>query len=181
MKMILEQTPVWRDLDNPSKIHDRDAVTDLINHVQIVRDEEVGQPHFPAKPHQKIQNLRLHRNVQRGNALVAYNKLRMQRKRSGNTDSLLLPAGKLVRISAQMVRCEPDRINQLSDFLINLFPVPDSVDQIRFRQNLADRPPRIQAGRRVLKDNLDLSAHFFHLRRRQRGKVPAVRNYLAAG
>ena len=41
--MILEQAPVRRDLDNPSKIHDRDAVTDLINHVQIVRDEEVGQ------------------------------------------------------------------------------------------------------------------------------------------
>jgi len=57
---------------------------------QIVRDEEIGQPQCRLKIDEKIENLRLHRNVQRANRLVAHEQPRFAGQRAGDADPLSL-------------------------------------------------------------------------------------------
>src|SRR6185295_15430884 len=59
-------------LDDAAKIHDRDAVADMFDDAQIMRDEYIREPELCLQIHQKIQDLRLDRNVERRYGLVEY-------------------------------------------------------------------------------------------------------------
>ena len=59
-----------RDLDDLAEIHDRDLVADMGHHRQVVGDEQEGQAHLLLKGFQKVEDVRLDRHVQRGDAFV---------------------------------------------------------------------------------------------------------------
>jgi hypothetical protein len=71
----------------------------VVHDGKIVTDEQHGEPEIGAEPHEKLQNLRLERDVERGNGLIGHEELRPHRQCSGNADALALPARKLVRIA----------------------------------------------------------------------------------
>ena len=50
-----------------------------------MRDEEVGKPESALQIGHQVQDLRLHRNVERGRRLVADHEIRLARQRSGWT------------------------------------------------------------------------------------------------
>ena len=60
-----------RLLDNAAEIHDGDAVAEMLDHGEIVRDEEIGEAEPAAQLHEQVQHLRLDRDVERRHRLVA--------------------------------------------------------------------------------------------------------------
>ena len=62
-----------------------------LHDAQVVRDEQVGQPELGLQIQQQIQDLRLHRDVQRRDRLVGDHQARVERQRAGDADALALP------------------------------------------------------------------------------------------
>ena len=85
------------DLDDLAEIHDRDAVGDVANDREVVRDEDVRQPEVALQRLEQVDDLRADRDVERRDRLVENDQLRTERQRAGDADALALAAGELVR------------------------------------------------------------------------------------
>ena len=59
-----EQGPFVGELDDPSEVHHRDAMADVLHHRQIMCDEQVGQPELVLQVHQEIDHLRLNGDIE---------------------------------------------------------------------------------------------------------------------
>src|SRR5579884_4129956 len=70
-------------LDRLAEVHDHDAVGDVPDDVQVVRDEDVREVEIALEVLEQVQDLRLHRDVERRNRLVADDQLRVDRERAG--------------------------------------------------------------------------------------------------
>jgi hypothetical protein len=53
-----------RELDYSSKVHDCDAIADMLNDVQIMGNEEIRQAVISLQFLEKVKDLRLHRHIQ---------------------------------------------------------------------------------------------------------------------
>jgi len=97
MQRHFEEAGLVCGLDDAPEIHHRDPITDVLDHREVVGDEQVGQLQFILKVHQEIDDLGLDRHIERRHRLVADDQLRVQCERTGNPDALTLPARELVR------------------------------------------------------------------------------------
>ena len=142
-----------------AQIHHRDAVGDVFDDVQIVRDEQVRQPHALLQIVQEVDHLRLNRHIQRGNALVGDNQPGVHNQGAGNADALTLTAGKLVRIAGSVLRRKSDFLKHFADFLLALLPIGEAVVDVHaFADDVADLLARIQTRHRVLENHLHIRA-----------------------
>ena len=91
-----------------SEVHDGDAVGDLADHRQVVRDEDVRQVEVALQVAQEVEHLRLDRDVERRDRLVADDQLRRERERTRDADPLALAARELVRVAVVVLRAQPD-------------------------------------------------------------------------
>ena len=82
---------------------------------KIVADEQITEPKLCTKVYQKVQNLRLHRHVQRRSRFVADDDFRAQNQRTRYRNSLTLSARKLARIVVIETRWKPNEIHDLSN------------------------------------------------------------------
>ncbi len=80
------------ELDDAAEIHHRDPVADMRDHGEVVRDEQIGEAELAAQGGEQFDDLRLDRNIQRGDRLVADDEVRMQHQRAGDADALALAA-----------------------------------------------------------------------------------------
>ena len=87
-------------LDDAAQVHHRDPLGDLPHDGEVVGDEEVGQPAVALQVGQQVEHLRLHRDVERRDRLVADDEARLDRERPRDPDALALATGELVRDSA---------------------------------------------------------------------------------
>src|SRR5690606_36582668 len=71
-------------LYHAAQIHDHNAVCDVVHNTQVMADEQVCQVQLPAQVHEQVDDLRLDRDVERGDAFVANQKFRLYSKRAGN-------------------------------------------------------------------------------------------------
>ena len=94
----------------------------MLDQPQIVRDEQIGQLQLLLQIHQQVDDLRLHRHVERRHRLVEDEERRIQRQRARQADALPLAAAELVRVALEMRRFEPDEAEQLGDALAALRP-----------------------------------------------------------
>ena len=92
------------DLHDLAEIHHGDAVGDVLHHAEVVRDEQEGQAKLALQILQQVDDLRLHRNVERGDRLVADDEARAQHQRAGDADALPLAAGEFVRETVARTR-----------------------------------------------------------------------------
>ena len=69
----------------------------MLHNGQIVRHKNIRQPVFFLQIHHQVQDLRLNGNVQRRNRLIADDKLRIQRQRAADADSLPAATVQLMR------------------------------------------------------------------------------------
>ena len=69
-----------------------DAVDDLADDREVVRDEEVGEPELLLQALEEVEDLRLHRDVERRDGLVADQDFRADGERAGDRDALALAA-----------------------------------------------------------------------------------------
>lgn len=69
-------------LDELADVHHRDAVADVLDDTEVMRDEKVREVQSLLEVEHQVQNLRLHRNVERGDWLVRDNEPRVHRQRA---------------------------------------------------------------------------------------------------
>lgn len=92
-----------------AQIHDHHPVADVLDHIQIVGNEHVGQVKLGLEVQQQVQHLGLHRFIQRRNRLVQDHQPGIDRQSAGDVDTLALTARHLVRITpAEAAVLQPD-------------------------------------------------------------------------
>lgn len=92
----------------------RNAVRNPPHRRQIVRNKQVGQVPFLLQLLQQMQDLRLHRDVERRRGLIQYQYSRLQHQRAGNRHPLTLAAGQFVRPAVQQIGRQRDPFEQLT-------------------------------------------------------------------
>src|SRR4051794_9440510 len=97
-------------LDDLALVHHRDAVGNVANDADVVRDEDVGQAEFVLKVVEQVDDLRLDRYVERRDRLVAEDQLRFEGQSPGDPDPLPLPAGEFMRVAVVVLGGEADPV-----------------------------------------------------------------------
>ena len=145
-----------RELDDLAEVHDGDAVGDVAHDAEVVRDEDVGQRELVLQVVEQVHDLRLDRDVERGDGLVGDDQPRIQRERAGDADALALAARELVRIAVVVLGREPDDVHQLLHAPLRV-AVRLAVDDERVGDDRAHALARVERGRRILEDHLHLA------------------------
>ena len=91
-------------LDHPAVPHHDHLVGERAHHAQVVADEQVGEAVPRLQLAQQVDDLRLHRHVERGGRLVEHDEARPQHHGAGDGDALALAARELVRIAVAQRR-----------------------------------------------------------------------------
>ena len=141
-------------LHDMTAVHDRDAVAQIIDHIQIVGDEQHREVFFRVDFLEKVQNLGADRDVQRGDRFVRNNQLRLEHQRCADTHPLLLSAGQLTRIARGIGLVQADLLQHTADRRILLRPGADFMGAKGLPHRKTDGFARIQRAGRVLKDRL---------------------------
>ena len=130
-------------------------------------DEDERQAELALQVAQQVEDLRLDRDVERGDRLVGDDQLGLQRDRAGDADALALAAGELVRVAVVVLGVEPDRAPSAPapSCLRFVLVLLDAVDDERLADDRADRLARVQRRVRVLEDHLHLAAQRLQLAR----------------
>src|SRR5579859_1015742 len=180
MQWAFVQKVARGQLDDLADVHHRHAIADVAHHRQIVRDEQIREVELPLQLFEQVDDLRLDRDVEGRDGLVAHDEARLHRERAGDADALPLAARELVRVPIGEVRIESNDAQQLLDALL-LFPAPRQIVNLQWlADDAADRHARVQARVRVLEDHLHLAAHLAQLAAAQRGQVFAEEIHGAA-
>jgi len=74
VERVLEQLVRGSHLDHLPKVHDRNPVADVVYHPQVMGDEKIREPKLLLKPLQEVDDLSLHRHVQRRKGFVGHHK-----------------------------------------------------------------------------------------------------------
>src|SRR6185503_11016865 len=82
---------------------------------EVMGDEQVGQPQVALEALEQVDDLRLDRDVECADGLVADDQLRLHGQRPGDPDALPLAAAELVRIALHEGRVEADQVEQVGD------------------------------------------------------------------
>src|SRR3546814_5710857 len=126
---------------------------------EIVADEKVSEAQLALEPLHQVQDLRLHRDVERRGRLVANQELRVAGQSAGDGDALALPAGELVRELRAVRRRQPHLLKQLADARGDRLAVLEqAMGADRLGNDVGDAPARVQAGIGVLEDHLQALA-----------------------
>src|SRR5205823_2341957 len=154
-----EQFAPFRDLDDAAEIHHADPVRHVPHYREIVADEEVGEAELVLQVAHQIENLRLHRDVERRGRLVADDEFGFRGKGARNRDPLPLTAGEFVRILDAVIGVQADQAQQLADPVLDVaFALYEVERADRLGHDGIDPEARIEARIRVLKDHLDAAA-----------------------
>ena len=149
------------------------------NDRQVMRDEEVGQSQALLEVFHQVEDLRLHRHVERRGRLVAYQEFRVGRQGPRDRDPLPLPAGEFVREFFAVLRGESHLGKQFGHPCcqrpgIRCQPVRDD----GLGDDIPHAPAWVQAGIGVLEDHLHAPPQG---RRGGVGHVGAVEQDAASG
>jgi hypothetical protein len=86
------------------EIHDEHVMGDVPDDPEIVRDEEIGQPHLLLQIGEKVEHLSLNRHIEGRYRLVRDHELRREHECASNCDALALSAREHVRIAIVVLR-----------------------------------------------------------------------------
>ena len=92
------------DLDELALLQHRDAVGDLGDDAEVVRDEQHAGAVLAHQVADQREDLRLRRHVERGGRLVRDQELRVEHQRHRDHDALPLAARELVRVRRRHAR-----------------------------------------------------------------------------
>ena len=123
-----EQVGRVGELDDLAEVHHGDAVGDVADDGEVVRDEEVGQPEVALQLDEQVQDLGLDRDVERRDGSSATISFGCSDERARDADALALAAGELVRVAVERARAEPDALERLGDPLARARSRPDAMD-----------------------------------------------------
>ena len=145
------------DLHEISKIKHPDLITDLLDHLQLMADEQIGQPVFFLKILKHLDDLGLQGNIQCRNGLITDYKFRLYGKCSCNGNPLTLSAGKLMRILQKILLFKANHADQFFCTLLTFFLRVHFMDCHRLTDDILHCMAWVQRGIGILKNGL----HFF--------------------
>src|SRR6202158_1983235 len=148
-------------------------VADLRGDPEIVGDEQHGRPQPHADLLEKLEHLRLDRDVEGGDRLVGNQYIGLERERPRNADALALTAGELVGIALGRLLTQLDNAQEFPRAGMRLW-CRHAVREEALGDDLPDRAPRIERGERVLEDHLHPLAVWAVLPARQLADLRAV-------
>ena len=160
-------------LDDLALVEHGHVVADVVDDVEIVRDEQVGHPGVLLDLQQKIEHARLSGQVEGADRLVAHDELRVERQRPGDGDALPLPARELVRLAVDRVRRQPHAVQQGHHAPAGRIP-GDALHAERLGQDVADVHRGVQRRVRVLEDHLQVAAELAAILAADPGDVVAL-------
>ena len=99
--------------DETPQIHNPNVVRYALDDRNIVTDEEEGQSQIRLQFCEKVQHLRLYRDIQCRDRLVGYDQARMGRDCAGDRNALPLSSGQFVRVAVEETAREIDAIEEL--------------------------------------------------------------------
>ena len=152
MERILEYLGRGRELDDTAEIHDRNSLRDVANHREIVADKNHRQAFARAEIRNKIENLRLHGNIERRDGLVGDNQFRFKGKASSDGDALTLTAGEFMGIFTHETRRKTDRFHEPRDFFRDVFTRDSAVREEWLGQASIDAHAGIERRIGILKN-----------------------------
>ena len=97
------------DFDGVTFPHHHNAMTDVFDDGEIVRDENHGDAPLALDVLQQVDDLRADGNVQCADGFIADKQARLDGERAGDADALTLAAAEFVRITINMLSKQPDR------------------------------------------------------------------------
>ena len=100
---------------DPPRVHHDNMVGYVLDHADVVRDEQVRDAEFALQFAQQVQDMSPHRHVERRSRLVADDQLRLHRQRPGHGDALALPSRKFVREASKRFAPQADLFDQALD------------------------------------------------------------------
>ena len=124
-------------LDDPTEVHDADAVRDAADDTEVVRDHEGRELVLVLQVSQQVQDLRLDRHVQRGDGFVEDQQAWLQDEGSGDDHALALAAAEFAGAAVRERGVQADRCER-GGHVRKFAPL----DHRRFDQRLADREAR---------------------------------------
>ena len=133
-------------------IHDADAVREILDHAEVVRDEHDGQAQFILQVIEQVDHLRLNGHVQGGHGFIGDNELGSCDYCPRNADALALAAGKLMRIPGGMLFREP-HLFQCADDLAVHFLLVQAAEHEALADDLLNGHSGIQGINGILKDH----------------------------
>ena len=136
--------------DNLSGLHDRDAMRDMADHSHVMTNEEQRQATGALKIEQKIEHLRLNRNIERRDRLVAEQDLRLDNQSAGDGHALALAAGKLVRELLQGGDRQANRLEGLGGTVGPARRMANSMDRQCLLHLVTNTAARIKRAQRIL-------------------------------
>src|SRR5215210_7062737 len=179
-RLAVERRPVG-DLHDLAEVHHGDPVRDVLDHGEVVGYEDVGEVELLLQVLQKVDDLRLDRDVQCRDGLVADDQARVQRDGPRYPDPLPLAARELVRVAVVVLGVEADQLEKLLHPPLALAACATSyvVNLQRLGDDVAHRHAGVQARVGVLKDDLYVPAHAEHPLAVVTQYVLAVEDHLA--
>ena len=161
-----DQLKAVGQLHQLAQVHNADAVGNVLDNAQVMGDEQIGQAHLLLQVLEHVDDLCLNRNVQGGDRLVADDELRVHRQGAGDADTLALAAGELVGIAVGVLAVQADALQQGDDLVVAVLGVVAQVmDVDALAHNITDGHTGVQAGIRILKDDLHAAAVGQHVHR----------------
>ena len=90
MNRIAKQNLSGCNFHDASSLHNGNAISHIIDHGKIVRDENRRQVQLALQAYQQIENLCLNRNIQCRNRFITDQQIRIERQSTGNANALAL-------------------------------------------------------------------------------------------
>ena len=147
-------------LHDPACVHHHHRVRGLGDDAEVVRDEDDADVELALDLLDQLEDLRLHRHVERGGRLVGDQDRRVVHERHRDHRALAHAARVLVRIvaCARLRVRDPDVTEHLDGPLAGVVLAFVRVREHRLCDLVADAVHRVQAGERILEDHRDVLA-----------------------
>ena len=143
-------------LHHVAQVQHADAVGNILDHAQIVRNKQVRAARFLLDVLHQVDHLCLDGYVQGADGLVGDQQVGMHDDRARDADALLLAAGEFMRVATGMLAGKPHQLQNFIDLLIQVFLIADTVDDQPLGDDFLYRHAGVEGGDRILEDHLDL-------------------------
>ena len=156
-------------------------MANVLNHGEIVRDKQIRQVELLLEIHQQVDDLGLHRHVERRHGLVADDEPGLHRQGARDPQALALAAREFERILDHLVGAQPDALEQTCHALACLRGTHGFVVAQRLGDDFGGTDARVQRRVGILEDGLQLAANRPQFGLRQVVNWPAVPEDFAGG
>src|SRR5260221_4711934 len=138
-------------------------MADMLDDGKVMSDEEIGEAELPLQIHQQVDDLRLDRDVEGRDRLVADDERWIEREGAGIPDALTVAAREFVRVALHRLAAKTDLLEEHGDAASEIRSAGDRIVAQRLADDVADIHARVERRVRVLEDDLQLAAVGPHL------------------